>query len=124
MGRPKPFTTVPCPTCGAPTGQTCRTTNHQHGTPRKAHAARRRAVAAFEEINIQKLTPASRDELEVGEVVRFHPIIGLNHDGRRYTVRATGRSGSGEAVVWLHGKSGFVALAAVSRVADEELANE
>ena len=45
--------------------------------------------------------------------VRFHPIIGGKHDGKLYTVRATGQLGRRD-VAWLEEKSGCVAVEALS----------
>ena len=51
----------------------------------------------------------------LGQIVRFHPIIGLKHDGKRYQIRALGAMyGGGPTVAWLVGKSGAVALEALS----------
>lgn len=54
------------------------------------------------------------NEVKVGMRVRFHPIIGLKHDGQIYTVRSTGCLGHGQNVAWLNGKSGCVSLLAIS----------
>lgn len=52
----------------------------------------------------------------IGDIVRYHPIIGEGHDGRLYTVRDIGALGHGEIVAWLNGKPGCVALKALSHV--------
>lgn len=49
-------------------------------------------------------------EIKEGDTVRFHPIKNEPHDGKVYTVRKLGVLGHGEAVAWLDGKSGCVAL--------------
>ena len=49
----------------------------------------------------------------VGQIVRFHPIIGGRHDNRKYQVRELGEL-CGRKVAWLHGKPGCVAIEALS----------
>ena len=49
-------------------------------------------------------------EIEEGDEVRYYPIKGQKHDGKIYTVRKIGVLGHGEAVAWLAGKSGCVAM--------------
>jgi len=50
-----------------------------------------------------------------GDKVRFHPIIGGKHDGNVYECRSDIFAlGSGEAVIQLKGKSGCVAVRALS----------
>ena len=63
----------------------------------------------------------SINDLRIGMNVRYHPIIGEAHDGNVYSVRHYGMLGydgargeSGMPVVWLSGKVGCVALAALS----------
>lgn len=53
------------------------------------------------------------DKVEIGEMVRYHPIIGGEHDGNEYKVTAIGEL-SGRRVAWLEGKRGCVALKALS----------
>ena len=53
-------------------------------------------------------------DLAIGTAVRFHPIIGGNHDGLTYVVRAMGTLGR-RTVVWLDGKPGCVAIEALSK---------
>jgi len=56
------------------------------------------------------------DHIERGAKVRFHPIIGGNHDGNVYVVRHVWDSHPGfrEPLVFLEGKSGAVSMEAVS----------
>lgn len=49
-----------------------------------------------------------------GDVVRYHPIIGGPDDGRDYTILSLGRIAT-TPVAWLCGKSGCVAIAALTR---------
>lgn len=49
----------------------------------------------------------------IGARVRYHPIIGLKHDGKLYRLRAVERM-DGEDVAWLDGKRGFVSIDALS----------
>lgn len=50
--------------------------------------------------------------------VRYHPIIGREHDGKVYTVRDVGNL-SGRSVAWLDGKRGCVATEALSPACPE-----
>lgn len=50
----------------------------------------------------------------LGDAVMFHPIIGGKHDGRKYIIRALGEC-STRPVAWLKGKSGCVAIEALSK---------
>lgn len=52
-------------------------------------------------------------DIQIDMKVRFHPIIGGKHDGNIYTVRGTGQL-FGRGVAWLDGKSGCVAVEALS----------
>jgi len=54
-------------------------------------------------------------QLKIDMKVRYHPIIGLKHDGKVWTIRGTGEI-CGRDVVWLDGKSGCVAVEAISLV--------
>lgn len=54
------------------------------------------------------------EDVEVRMKVRFHPIIGLKHDGNVWTVTSKGTLPSGQEVVWLKGKAGCVAVEAIS----------
>jgi hypothetical protein len=58
--------------------------------------------------------------LSIGKRVRFHPIIGGKHDGNEYTVRDLGHVSS-RPVAWLNGKSGCVAIEALSEAPDVPL---
>lgn len=51
-----------------------------------------------------------------GHVVKYSPRIGGPTDGKLYTVREVGEL-SGRPVAWLCGKSGCVAIDALTRVA-------
>lgn len=55
----------------------------------------------------------------VGQMVYYHPIIGREHTGVKYKIRALGNL-HGEPVAWLEGKSGFVAVRALSPVERRE----
>lgn len=50
----------------------------------------------------------------VGDLCRFHPIIGLKHDGRAYRITGFTTLGHGQRCAFLDGKSGCVALDALS----------
>ena len=52
-------------------------------------------------------------EICIGMQVRFHPIIGGNHDQNLYRVTALGVL-HGQEVAWLEGKAGCVDLRALS----------
>lgn len=54
------------------------------------------------------LTEKTTTEYKQGDLVRYHPVIGEPHDGKVYQVRAVGKLGHGETVVWLAGKAGCV----------------
>jgi hypothetical protein len=54
-------------------------------------------------------------DIHVGDVIRYHPVIGEPDNGRDYTVRATGTMPSGHDVAWLDGKAGCVAVEALTR---------
>lgn len=60
-------------------------------------------------------------EFKEQDVVRYHPVIGGDHDGKVYHVRSTGVLPSGHPVVWLTGKSGCVSENAVSHVEQDDL---
>lgn len=49
-------------------------------------------------------------EFTKGMQVRFHPIIGGNHDGQIYTIKGFSILGHGERVAFLDGKCGCVSL--------------
>lgn len=50
-----------------------------------------------------------------GQLVRYHPIIGEDHDGKVYTVREMGNIPSARRpVAWLFEKRGCVMLEALS----------
>lgn len=53
-------------------------------------------------------------KFHIGDVVRYHPIIGGRHDGKLYTVQSCGDIASSEDVAWLSGKAGCVAQRALS----------
>lgn len=55
------------------------------------------------------------DQFEVGHLVRYHPIIGGPHDGKLYEITHLGDIPSRKNVAWLKGKSGCVAIEALSR---------
>jgi hypothetical protein len=55
-----------------------------------------------------------KNSIKAGDVVRYHPVIGGQDDGRDYTVTEVGVIGGGRMVAWLNGKSGCVSLAALS----------
>lgn len=57
--------------------------------------------------------------MNVGDSVRYHPIIGRADDGRTYEVRALGEISDGRPVAWLVGKAGCVALNALSKAAPD-----
>lgn len=69
---------------------------------------------------MRKLHPQAlkAEDVTVGMEVRYHPIIGEEHDGKIYTVRSIGKipSSPKEDVVWLNERSGCVALSAISGV--------
>lgn len=57
-----------------------------------------------------------------GDLVRYHPVIGEEHDGEIYVVsHEPWYAESGTPVVSLREKSGFVAVAAVSKIPEEEI---
>ena len=62
-----------------------------------------------------------RDSIKVGDLVRYHPIIGGPDDGRYYTVSDVGVLAGDQMVAWLQGKSGCVSLAALSKKPNAEL---
>lgn len=53
-----------------------------------------------------------------GALVHYSPIIGETHDGKVYTVKCLGEL-AGRQVAWLHGKSGCVAIEAISPASAE-----
>ncbi len=53
-------------------------------------------------------------KFKVGDAVRYHPIIGQEHDGKIYCVKSVMFTDDSRQVVFLHGKSGYVAVEAVS----------
>jgi len=54
-------------------------------------------------------------EISEDSKVHYHSIIGGEHDGKVYEIRAIGNiPSSEEPVVWLKGKSGCVSLEALS----------
>lgn len=55
------------------------------------------------------------EDVEVGMLVRFHPIIGGKHDGNLYRIRKVAPL-DGVPYVWLQGIAGFVDPRAISRV--------
>ena len=56
--------------------------------------------------------PARR--IAVGDVVRYHPVLGEADDGRDYTIRWLDKQ-HGRWVAWLEGKAGYVLLDALSK---------
>ena len=58
-------------------------------------------------------------DLHVGQKVRYHPIIGGPHDDKIYQIRTLGSLASGTDVAWLLGKSGCVAVEALSQAEEE-----
>lgn len=58
-------------------------------------------------------TPPAQKQIAVGDRVRYHPIIGQEHDGATWIVRAVDDL-NGRPVCWLKGKAGCVDLRAVS----------
>jgi len=58
-------------------------------------------------------TPPAQKQIAVGDRVRYHPIIGLKHDGGTWVVRAVGDY-YGQPCYWLEGKPDAVDLRAVS----------
>ena len=61
-------------------------------------------------------------EFTRGQYVYYHPVIGGVHDGKRYVITEVGRSMSGHRIAWLDGKSGFVALEALTPAPLQEAA--
>ena len=62
---------------------------------------------------------------KIGDMVRYHPIIGGAHDGNIYECRSDMFAlGSGEAVIQLKGKSGCVSVRAISPVDCEQEGGE
>jgi hypothetical protein len=53
-------------------------------------------------------------DFNVGDPVRFHPVIGGNHDGRTYHIKGFTDLGHGERCAFLDGVSGCVSLRALS----------
>lgn len=53
-------------------------------------------------------------EVKAGMRVRYHPIIGREHDGRLYEVQSVGALPGKRDVAWLKGKRGCVAVEALS----------
>lgn len=54
-------------------------------------------------------------KVAIGELVRYHPIIGGDHDGKLYEITAIDTLPSRRRVAWLKGKSGCVSLRALSK---------
>lgn len=54
-----PYTDIECPSCKSPIGVGCRSTL---GTPRAAHAARKRAARALEQIHREGLCERLKDD--------------------------------------------------------------
>jgi hypothetical protein len=54
----------------------------------------------------------------VGDAVRYHPIIGEDHDGKVYTIRLVQFLDDHRQVAFLNEKSGYVAIEAVSMWVD------
>lgn len=52
---------------------------------------------------MQNLSPTMTD-FAIKELVRFHPIIGGNHDGKRYRIRGFTVIDNGERRALLEGK--------------------
>jgi hypothetical protein len=52
--------------------------------------------------------------MNVGDTVRFHPVIGGNHDGNSYKITGFTNLGHGQRCAFLEGKSGCVSLRALS----------
>ena len=65
-------------------------------------------------MSAKSLTRMSASEFQVGELVRYTPIIGGQHDGRVYEITAL-QDLHGHPVAWLKGKSGCVSTAALIR---------
>ena len=67
------------------------------------------------------MTPRTRRRATIKpeDRVHYHPIIGEPHDGRVYVVSTIGRLGGHTDVAWLVGKSGCVAIDALSPVTEE-----
>jgi NTP pyrophosphatase (non-canonical NTP hydrolase) len=57
-----------------------------------------------------------------GARAHYHPIIGEAHDGKVYAVLDVGHVGNGRPVAWLVGKSGCVAIEALSPALESEAA--
>ena len=51
--------------------------------------------------------------VNIGKLVRYHPLLGLKHDGNLYRLNAVERIGD-EYVAWLAGKDCCVAIEALS----------
>lgn len=56
------------------------------------------------------------NQIDVGDKVYYHPIINLPHDNVVRSVKAVGELSHGEPVAWLNGKSGCVAIRALTKV--------
>jgi hypothetical protein len=52
-------------------------------------------------------------KFKVGDFVRYHPIIGREHDGNIYEIEVLDEMG-GRKVAWLSSKRGCVSLKALS----------
>jgi hypothetical protein len=59
-------------------------------------------------------TPMTKTAFKAKDLVRFHPVIGGNHDGKLYRISALTTLGHGERAAFLEGKSGCVSLRALS----------
>ena len=54
-----------------------------------------------------------------GMEVHYHPAIGGPHDGKVYTVKFIDTLSGGQLVAWLSGKTGCVAIQALSLAIEE-----
>ncbi len=55
------------------------------------------------------------EDVQPGQRVRYHPIMGGPHDGQVYTVTHKNLLNGARPVAWLEGKSGCVSVHALSR---------
>lgn len=53
-------------------------------------------------------------KFEIGDIVRYHPIIGGTHDGRLYTIRRAATLSPNRPVYWLANRAGCVAESSLS----------
>lgn len=58
--------------------------------------------------------------LNIGDKVRYTPVRNGPHDGKIYTIQRFLTASHGEPVVFLHGKSGYVARWAIFPIHREE----